>query len=344
MELEYERSDIDLATVELLQPLDWQGKRAAGKQLAENQLSAVRAEYDALWEHLAGELLSALAEYQSHRAMVDLGVRQVALLERIADVARQRARAKDLDPLEVELAELAYVEGEIASASHQTALADALDALYRITGVTDAPKIALPQIPAEVLLRSNTLAELAMRHPEVRAARIHAKAASTAVRHADIDRRADPTIGLKGGLEDDETLVGLRFSFPLQVRNDFSAKVDAARSEAAEASHKAEQVERRILAQLSAARTSYQTLLRAWQIWERTGRGKLETRLKLLERLWRIGELSTTDYLVQVKQSLETESAGLTLQHKLRQGWIAWLRATGQVQAWLGSGNGGEEQ
>jgi cobalt-zinc-cadmium efflux system outer membrane protein len=334
-ELEYERSDIDLTTAELLQPLDWHGKREARERVADSRLMAARAEYNALRERLTAELLGALAEYEGSRALMALAARRVALLERFADVAKARSRVGDLGQVEVELAELAYVEGKMAAGSDKAALADALNTLYRITGAV-VPKAGLPEVPAEALPRSSPPGELAARHPEVRAARARAQVARVAVRRADTDRRADPTIGIKGGREDEAALFGLRLHIPLQVRNDFRADVKAARSEWTQASYAAAQIERQTVAELNAAQQRYRALLEAWQIWARKGRGSLETRVQLLERLWRVGELSTTDYLVQLKQSLETESAGRTLQRELWQSWLGWLRAAGQVQTWLG--------
>lgn len=336
LEFQYERSDIDLATAELIQPLDWHGKREARERVADGGVTAAHAEYEALRERLAGELLSALADHEGRRAVLDLDARQVALLKRFAGVAQERGRAGDLGQVEVELAQLAYVEGEMAAAGDQAALAEAMDALQRITGAPDAPTVSLPQIPAEALPRPGAPGELAARHPDVWAARARAEVAGASVRRADIERRADPTIGIKGGREDNDTLIGLRLNVPLHIRNDFSAEVDAAQSESMQASQTAAQVERQTLARLSAAQQRYRALLQAWQLWERKGRGSLESRLKLLDRLWRVGELSTTDYLVQVKQSLDAEHAGLTLQRELWQGWIGWVRAAGQVQAWLG--------
>ena len=59
--------------------------------------------------------------------------------------------------------------------------------------------------------------------------------------------------------------------------------------------------------------------------------------------MWRVGELPTTDYLVQVQQTLATEGASLTLRRDLWQSWITWLRAAGQVNQWLGLDLQGEE-
>ncbi len=342
LELEYEHSDIDKTTAVLSQTVDWHGKREARQTAADGNLTAARAEQDAVRERLTGELLVALAEYEDGRAAIELAERQAGLMGRFAKVARERGKAGDLGQTEVELAELANVEGELTRAREEARLTDVLDSLQRIAGTMGPPKASLPQVPAETLPRAGPAADLAARHPEVQVARSRALAAAAAVRRADRDRWADPSIGVKGGREDREMLVGLRLTIPLPLRNDFRAEVDAAHSESNQAAQVAGQVERQVLARLAAAETRYRTLRGAWQVWERQGRGGLERRLKLLDRLWDVGELTTTDYLVQVKQSLEAETAGLTLRRELRQAWLAWLRAAGQVQTWLGLEHGGD--
>jgi len=344
LELEYENTDIDLATAELSQPLDWHGKRGARERVAEGGVAVARAEYDAQRERLAGELLDALAGYEGGRAAADLAERQSVLLKRFVDIARKRGRAGDLGEVEVGLAQLAYAEGKMAAARVQADVADAGYTLYRITGSTDTKGVALPRVPAMTLPITGSPQELGGRHPAVRAARARAQTASAAVRQADLDRRADPTFGIKGGREDDENLIGLRLSIPLQFRNDFRADVDAARSESVQATEDGAQVERTTQAQLQAEQLRFEKLAAAWRIWENEGRGSLDARLKLLERLWRAGELATTDYLVQVQQTLDTESAGLALRRDLWQAWIGWLRAAGQVQTWLGLQRQGESQ
>ncbi|MBT8430321.1 MAG: TolC family protein, partial [Gammaproteobacteria bacterium] len=270
--------------------------------------------------------------------------RQSVLLKRFAEIARKRGRAGDLGEVEVELAQLAYAEGKMAAARVQADVADAGFTLYRITGSADTKGAALPRVPAMTLPVAGSPQELGGRHPAVRAARARAQTASAAVRQADLDRRADPTFGIKGGREDDENLIGLRLSIPLQFLNDFRADVDAARSESVQATEDGAQVERTTQAQLQAEQLRFEKLAAAWRVWENEGRGRLDARLKLLERLWRAGELATTDYLVQVQQTLDTESAGLALRRDLWGAWIAWLRAAGQVQAWLGLERQGESQ
>ncbi|MBL4743063.1 MAG: hypothetical protein JKX87_00225 [Cycloclasticus sp.] len=54
-----------------------------------------------------------------------------------------------------------------------------------------------------------------------------------------------------------------------------------------------------------------------------------------MERLWRAGELSTTDYLVQLKQSLDTQASAIEQKTQLWQSWTQWLIASGEINQWL---------
>ena len=55
----------------------------------------------------------------------------------------------------------------------------------------------------------------------------------------------------------------------------------------------------------------------------------------MLEKLWRAGEISTSDYLVQLKQSLDTALSGLELESQAWQAWFDYLTAAGRLNDWL---------
>jgi cobalt-zinc-cadmium efflux system outer membrane protein len=59
----------------------------------------------------------------------------------------------------------------------------------------------------------------------------------------------------------------------------------------------------------------------------------------VLRRLWESGEISTTDFLVQVRQTLDTRENALELESTMWRAWFEWLAASGQVEAWLGLEN-----
>jgi len=55
----------------------------------------------------------------------------------------------------------------------------------------------------------------------------------------------------------------------------------------------------------------------------------------LLERVWRVREITTAEYVLQLKQLLDGRAAGEELRLQAWQAWFEWLSASGQSQSWL---------
>jgi cobalt-zinc-cadmium efflux system outer membrane protein len=79
----------------------------------------------------------------------------------------------------------------------------------------------------------------------------------------------------------------------------------------------------------------YQNARLTWKTWTLTGALRLNQRTDLLDQLWKAGELDTTDYLVQLKQALETAVEAIEHRGRLWRAWVAWLATSGQVDQWL---------
>ena len=165
-------------------------------------------------------------------------------------------------------------------------------------------------------------------------------AAQARVISADRDRRADPTVSVRGGQVDtgfdSEPVIGLTVSIPLYVRNDYRAEVDAARGDADSLAAQTRVVELELKAQAQQSAEVYSALLDAWKQWQASGAGATGQRAELLERLWKAGELSTSDYLVQLKQALDTALAGAELRGELLRATLDHLSATGHLDEWTG--------
>jgi cobalt-zinc-cadmium efflux system outer membrane protein len=82
----------------------------------------------------------------------------------------------------------------------------------------------------------------------------------------------------------------------------------------------------------------YQLSSNAWKNWQKIGLVSLQRQGELLKRMWEAGELSTTDYLVQLQQTLDTRDNILDLNLRMWRAWFEWLSASGQVSGWLGAG------
>ena len=81
---------------------------------------------------------------------------------------------------------------------------------------------------------------------------------------------------------------------------------------------------------------TYTAVRDAWALWAKSPGTDVEARADLLERLWRAGEISTSDYLIQLQQTLDTALAGADLQGRVWRAYVDALYATGQLDAWIG--------
>lgn len=342
LSVDAENADSDTRALGISQTIDWGGKRSARTAVAESERLAVEAEYLSAQWGVTVELLTGLSGYQTSIERNALATERVRLMNQFAAFAERRFEAGDLGQVELDLATLAAVEARMQSATVAGELAE-----MRETVRTMAPDVPpakwptlsdrLPSLPAHAANPEVLVQTL----PQVLTARHQADAAAATVELRKRERRPDPTIGLAGGSEDDETLVGLNFSIPLFVRNRFDHEVSAAMGERTRAQQTADDVIRRAAARLAIATERYRLSQGAWGDWKRTGRVSVDRRVEQLGRLWEAGELSTTDYLVQLRQVLDVEESALDLRQALWRAWFEWLSASGQIDTWLGQGESG---
>ena len=132
-------------------------------------------------------------------------------------------------------------------------------------------------------------------------------------------------------------MVGLNLTIPLNVRNSFSYEVTAASAERRQAQQEAANISRQAYARFQGAQERFQLSRAAWEDWQRTGGVSLQRKTDLLWRLWEAGELSTTEFLVQLQQTLDTRESALELRAALWRAWFEWLAASGQIEGWLSS-------
>ena len=178
------------------------------------------------------------------------------------------------------------------------------------------------------------------RIPEWRVASATAASASQRISIAERERRPDPTLSVRAGRVDlgraSDNVLGVAFSVPLFVRNTYRAEVVAARAEAGAADAEQRRIELELSARADRTTRTYEAVRSAWEQWSKSAGTDVDKRADLLERLWRAGEISTADYLIQLKQSLDTALAGADLQGRLWRSYVDALYSTGRLDAWVG--------
>jgi cobalt-zinc-cadmium efflux system outer membrane protein len=335
LEFEYENSDTNTTKGGISQTIDWSGKREARTQVAQSVRVAADAELRARRQALATELLRTLADCQTADAVTRVSEKQGELMARFAQLAEQRRRAGDLDQVELDLAHLAAADAAFQLSDARENLIRARQAMATLTGNDHAgwPALTgvLPELDPERIDVDHLLADL----PAQQAALARVAAAHASVQLSIREKRPDPTLGILAGREDSQALTGITLSMPLFVRNTFTAEVDVANAELIQVEREAAGLRQQARAELLATAQTYRNAQRAWVAWEASGAPRLTQRTELLDRLWRAGELNTTDYLVQLKQALETEISATKHYGRMWRAWADWLAASGRIAQWL---------
>jgi len=283
------------------------------------------------------EVLSGLARYETEVERDTLAAERVHLMSDFAALAGRRFKAGDLTQVEFDLAILAATDARMQKATAAANLAEARQLVLAQAPHTQPQN--WPTLPPELPPLPETANDpqrLVLLLPTVQVAQRKVDVAGATVELRRRERRPDPTISLAGGKEGDDTLVGLNLSIPLPVRNSFSHEVAVAIAEQTQAQQLADDIMRRAYARLVSATERYRLSDDAWADWERTGRSSLDRQGEQLRRLWEAGELSTADYLVQVRQTLDVQESALELRQSLWRAWSEWLEASGQIDVWLG--------
>jgi len=318
--------------------LDLSGKRRVRRDAAAARVDQATAEARLRRRNFAQQWFASWAELRSATERAATGERRLALMTRFADLAQKQFAADDISGLERDLAQLARDE---AQAEQSQLLADQAEAQARFRTLNGSP-----DLPATLTPPTSTLPP-----PQADAARIEelpdwqvAQAAATAAeREVTVARRnriADPTVGVRGGRVDyggiNDNVVGVSISVPLFVRNSYRAEVVAAQADAEVAAADVERVRSELEADRQRAIDSYAATQSTWTRWQASRGTDVERRTALLERLWREGELSTADYLQQLKQTLDTQLAGAELEARVWRSYTDYLAATGQLERWAG--------
>lgn len=339
LELDVENAETQTSSLGVVQTIDWSDKRGARSQAAQYEKNSFAAKWQAARQALAAELLQALADYHTHRDMDALTKQRIELLQGFVELAEKRRQAGDLSQAELSLAQLALAEARMQRTRAASRLIQTQQALITLVGNDGNDWPSLPEVLPELNLADANFDEILTRLPVLQEQLSRIAAARANINLRSRERRPDPTIGLRGGREDSDNLIGVNLSIPLFVRNNFRAEVDVASAELIQAEGESQNIARKARSNLLSSARRYQLIRETWQGWQQTGLSSLDNQLSLIQKLWQAREISTTEYFMQLNQTLDTRLSAIELRQDLWYGWTDWLLASGQVNTWLGLDN-----
>ncbi|WP_193164190.1 TolC family protein [Microbulbifer hainanensis] len=340
-EIEREGDD-DNYRIGIAQTLDIWDKRALRRDQGGEMRSAAHWQYLLVLQRRTATILRALANWRAARARNRLADEQESQLEQFAALLEKRRRAGDLGSADIELALLSLSRqlNQAAAAAAEFQSADA--ALNELLPDWSPARAPIPdtiwQLPAPPDPTQNLDG-----HPRWQLARARWAQLQQQARLQQLQRRADPTIGINGGRKEEHGVVALTFSMPLNIRNNYSAEARAADSAAlgAEADYLAER--RALTFACKSAAAILSGYRERYQRWRELAAGRGERSRILLEKQWRSGDMNTTDYLQALQQRREGLLAGIELERNYRLAVIDWLEQSGRIDIYLQRIAGQEE-
>jgi len=334
LELDYEETDIETKSVGIRQTLDWGDQRGSRTSAAKAQFSRAKASYEQAIQTLLKDQLSRIAEYQTNQELKQLADEKLKLMLEFKQVSERRFEAGDLNQVERNLTQLSYSQAVMEQANVNSDAIEAREALYVM--FNNLPK-ELPKLPVELPppeLESD-LTKFIQQLPSVRQQIAEIDSARQTVNLRKSEKAWNPTIGLTAGTEGDEDLIGVNLSIPLNIRNNYSAEVDSANESLIAIEQRAHIAFREIRANIISTNERYKALLHAWKNWQDKSRNSVDQQLLLVKKMWQIGDISTADYLLQLKQALETKATGIELRNQLWQVAFEWMSIVSTLDDWL---------
>ncbi len=340
-EVEFGFEDVDgedkTKTLGVSQTIDWSGKSRISGKTAFFELQAVKADHDKIRQETALNVLSSLADYRTAKDIYNLALKRSGLMERFSALAQKGFKAGDIDQSEKNLAQLALSEALIVQADAENVLAETKQRLDSSIGFPLEKGFALPELPKILPKLPEALDEdqILMGLPHLRAMRSREDAAKAVIVGARKDRLPDPTISITGGQDTGADMIGFSVSVPFNIFNTYGAELDQAKADALAEAKAGQNAFYSARTHLQAARRSYQLSRKAWENWQKNGAQALAEQTNILDRKFKVGDLSATDYLVQIEQALDTQVAAEELHAKVWKSWFAWLGASGTINQWI---------
>ena len=329
---EYEREGRDNNfRLGLSQKLDWWGKRGTQKQQATYGRTVARRAFDLAVQQKSAEALQAVVDWNSAREQADLARAQEEHLGTLFTLVTSRQQSGDLGQVDVELTFLGLSQK----------LNDAAQAQARFRQAEARLQELLPDWSSEWTKIPENLWTIGERkdvdlwvdeHSAVAVARADWEVMKKAADLARLKGKAEPTVGLNGGKNSGDIVVGVTLSIPLNVRNNFSAEARAARRQALAAEANYRSVWRKQQAAIRASTATLGEYQKRYQRWQTLMQGRGESSGNLLEKQWRSGDMSTTEYLLALQQRTEGLVAGIELHTQFQLARIEWLLQTGQME------------
>ena len=313
------------------------GKRDAADRLGGSRVGLAQAMGSLAWREQARALLERYAAWLRERESARAWDVQVALLQAHAGAVAKRQRAGDAARIEQVQVEAAVAQAQaqaVVAAGREQAAREALARQFPALAFPEPPSLPdPPEMPVEDAAWID--AQLAQA-PELESARRELELAERQLDVDRLERRPDPTVGLRLGQARDanEAVIGVVLSIPFggEYR---AAGARAAASRVTAATLHRDGVQRRVATEAGLRLREAQVAHAGW-LRARAAQDMLEQAARGMERGYQLGEGSLGDLLVA--RRLASEQRQATARAAV-DAWVArWRLQLESGRLWVESG------
>jgi cobalt-zinc-cadmium efflux system outer membrane protein len=279
LEIDAETAETDSASIGISQTIDWGDTRGARTEMAGSQRAAAQFGLESTRRDIAAKFLTGLSDYHTTSALQALAEEGNTLMQRSARLAKQRSDAGDLGKVEVDLANLSYAQARFKLADAKSQHARAIQKLIALTGDTNKSWPSLLSVYPDPKTKPQEIDKTVQQLPQMREILSKVKSSQANIKVQKGKGTAKPTFAFRAGKEEEDALIGLTFSVPLKIRNNFKAEVDSANAEMIQAERESIDAYRKLKSRLEIAIVSYDLSREAWLSWQQSGADTLSEQI-----------------------------------------------------------------
>lgn len=316
------------------QPIEWPGKRALLRALADRDVAAAEVALDGLRIVVAAEARRSFAEALAAKELAAARKVGVSVAQEFVDAATRRVRAGYAGSFEVTRAELEVVRAKLDQRRAEGDAAAALASLAVLLGRDPASPLELSgSLPTSLpTLHVDAILQAALsQHPDVRAQEAVVRAREAAIPAARAS--ALPELRVESFYERskyaaDESTAGIGIALPLPLWNRNRGGVMQTQAELAAARAELDGDKRRITREISAAFAAYDTARGTLALWRPELVEQLEAALARADQEYAAGQINAALRLELEKAYADAVREGIDLRLQAARSASALERAT----------------
>lgn len=332
LELSYDNKTERAYQIGISQQWDRTNKSELLAQIGDKNEQIARLEQQQVRNELIATVLTNLIKQRRADALLVLAQEQLDIAQNLVTLTDKRQKAGDIGELDLQLVRLALTESiqkrtEAQNEAHR--VKSERDTLLFDTNVS---------LPDQLFVGGNNTPDfkvLSQQLPEVLIAEARSQNALLNVRKAEKESKADPTFGVGFGQDGNDDVISLSFSMPLNVRNTYTAEIDAAQSLSKASDQALQNSMVRNISQLENDWQIFKRYQRQLQVHQGDRRQDMARLNDQLKKLWHLGDLTTTAYLQNLQQRNAAMSAEIEMEAQTSLSLVTWLKNSNQTLFWL---------